>query len=262
MLTLLRKIRRSMVEKGSTRKYLLYAIGEIALVVIGILIALQINNWNNKRIQKINEINSLQLLEDNLKEQREQAVFSRRLSKDRLVLGIEILDFLDESNVFHDSLSQDFRIITKESTSNYTVSSAYESIKEIKLSNDTLAEKIHELYEVLLPRIDSRTIISENITEFFESYVLQHFDLVELSRSHTFGDIDYKDKVSQYIEKQWFRSHFGLRPKNYQFLRNDPEFRNLLKYSFEMRTGQIISLERVISAIDEISIIQESELNL
>ena len=34
---------------GTIRKYLIYAIGEIALVVIGILIALQINNWNESR---------------------------------------------------------------------------------------------------------------------------------------------------------------------------------------------------------------------
>jgi hypothetical protein len=49
MLTFLRKIRRSLIDSGSARKYLLYAIGEIALVVIGILIALQINNWNEAR---------------------------------------------------------------------------------------------------------------------------------------------------------------------------------------------------------------------
>lgn len=49
MFTFLRKIRRSFIDSGSTSKYLLYAIGEIALVVIGILIALQINNWNEGR---------------------------------------------------------------------------------------------------------------------------------------------------------------------------------------------------------------------
>ncbi len=49
MLTFLRRIRKSLINSGSTRKYLLYAIGEIALVVIGILIALQINNWNEER---------------------------------------------------------------------------------------------------------------------------------------------------------------------------------------------------------------------
>ena len=46
MLTFLRKIRKSLIDSGSSRRYLFYAIGEIALVVIGILIALQINNWN------------------------------------------------------------------------------------------------------------------------------------------------------------------------------------------------------------------------
>jgi hypothetical protein len=49
MLTFLRKIRKSLINSGSARRYFLYAIGEIALVVIGILIALQINNWNEDR---------------------------------------------------------------------------------------------------------------------------------------------------------------------------------------------------------------------
>lgn len=49
MITFLRKIRKSLIVSGNTRKYALYASGEIALVVIGILIALQINNWNEKR---------------------------------------------------------------------------------------------------------------------------------------------------------------------------------------------------------------------
>lgn len=48
MLTFLRKIRRSLIDSGSAGKYLIYAVGEIALVMIGILIALQINNWNQK----------------------------------------------------------------------------------------------------------------------------------------------------------------------------------------------------------------------
>ena len=52
MLTFLRKIRKSLIEPGSSRRYLLYANGEIALVVIGILIALQINNWNQNRVNR------------------------------------------------------------------------------------------------------------------------------------------------------------------------------------------------------------------
>jgi len=55
MITLLRKIRKRLISQGNFSSYLLYAIGEIALVVIGILIALQINNWNEARKNKIAE---------------------------------------------------------------------------------------------------------------------------------------------------------------------------------------------------------------
>ncbi len=49
MIQFFRRIRRSLLSEGKTAKYLKYAIGEILLVVIGILIALSINNWNEKR---------------------------------------------------------------------------------------------------------------------------------------------------------------------------------------------------------------------
>ena len=49
MLAFFHKIRKSLIEAGSTRKYILYAIGEILLVMIGILLALQVNNWNEER---------------------------------------------------------------------------------------------------------------------------------------------------------------------------------------------------------------------
>ncbi len=65
MLTLLRKIRRSLINSGKARSYLLYAIGEITLVVIGILIALQINNWNeDRKIDKVRNDYIQNMLED------------------------------------------------------------------------------------------------------------------------------------------------------------------------------------------------------
>ncbi|OIP46725.1 MAG: hypothetical protein COZ16_00915 [Flavobacteriaceae bacterium CG_4_10_14_3_um_filter_31_253] len=53
MIKFFRKIRQKLIEQQKVRSYFLYAIGEIILVVIGILIALQINNWNE--IRKLNK---------------------------------------------------------------------------------------------------------------------------------------------------------------------------------------------------------------
>jgi len=55
MIKFLRKIRQNLLMENKTTKYLKYAIGEILLVVIGILIALQINNWNEERKDRIRE---------------------------------------------------------------------------------------------------------------------------------------------------------------------------------------------------------------
>jgi hypothetical protein len=52
MLRLLHKIRREHLANNALGKYLWYAVGEILLVVVGILIALQINNWNEERIEQ------------------------------------------------------------------------------------------------------------------------------------------------------------------------------------------------------------------
>jgi len=55
MIKFFRKFRQNLISEGNTGKYLKYALGEIVLVVIGILIALQINNWNEQRKTDIKE---------------------------------------------------------------------------------------------------------------------------------------------------------------------------------------------------------------
>lgn len=66
MIKFYKKIRYNLLSDGKTRKYLKYAIGEIILVVIGILIALQVNNWNENYKSKKKEILYLTRLTTNL----------------------------------------------------------------------------------------------------------------------------------------------------------------------------------------------------
>ena len=73
MIKFFRKIRQNLLSEGKTGKYLKYAIGEIALVVIGILIALSINNWN-----------------ENSKNRKLETSYLMRISKD---LDNDLLDY-------------------------------------------------------------------------------------------------------------------------------------------------------------------------
>ncbi len=66
MINFFRKIRQKLLKENKLGKYLVYALGEIILVVIGILIALQINNWNEQRKLQREEIKLLQIFKNSL----------------------------------------------------------------------------------------------------------------------------------------------------------------------------------------------------
>ena len=70
MIKFFRKIRYDLMEINKTGKYLKYAIGEIVLVVIGILIALSINNWNESRKQEQNLKIVYHLINNDLKKEK------------------------------------------------------------------------------------------------------------------------------------------------------------------------------------------------
>jgi hypothetical protein len=72
------------MEKNKTGKYLKYAIGEIVLVVIGILIALQINNWNENRKAHAQEQEYYQLLSEEIKQDKEQILKLKASNKIRI----------------------------------------------------------------------------------------------------------------------------------------------------------------------------------
>lgn len=85
MIKFFRKIRQKLLTENKFRKYLLYAIGEIVLVVMGILIALQINNWNEDRKERIVEKKIYENLLSDIKEDiiiiKERIALSKREKK-------------------------------------------------------------------------------------------------------------------------------------------------------------------------------------
>jgi hypothetical protein len=68
MVKFFRKIRQQLLSENKFTKYLMYAVGEIVLVVIGILIALSINHWNDQRKNSAFEQDILLLIDKNLQQ--------------------------------------------------------------------------------------------------------------------------------------------------------------------------------------------------
>ncbi|HDO27070.1 MAG TPA: hypothetical protein ENH02_03035 [Bacteroidetes bacterium] len=66
MILFIRKIRQRLLAENKFTKYLIYVIGEIVLIVIGILIALSIDNWNSKQISHGTEFAILKEMRRNL----------------------------------------------------------------------------------------------------------------------------------------------------------------------------------------------------
>jgi len=67
MIKFFRKIRYNLMEQNKTGKYLKYALGEILLVMIGILLALQVNNWNEERKKSLKENYYLNSIKSSIK---------------------------------------------------------------------------------------------------------------------------------------------------------------------------------------------------
>lgn len=96
MIKFFRHIRKRLLSENKFSKYLLYAIGEIILVVIGILIALQINNWNEER--NLNKQESLYV--DRLLLENQQDLFTFTKSIEDLKKGNQTIK--DLANALND----------------------------------------------------------------------------------------------------------------------------------------------------------------
>ena len=102
MIKFFRKIRQQLLIQNKFSKYLLYAIGEIVLVVIGILIALSINNWNQEIKTKKQEIKILAELKNDLKTNLNEIIETYNTSKSRQLSTVLILDYFENNRTIDD----------------------------------------------------------------------------------------------------------------------------------------------------------------
>ncbi|OZV70547.1 DUF6090 family protein [Winogradskyella aurantia] len=137
------------MKKNKTGKYLKYALGEIVLVMIGILLALQINNWNNDRIERKLESNILNEILVNLKKDVINLNSKIKFNQEKFKLNRDVLIHLEQKTPLTDSLRFSYnKLIGRGTFEPITV--AYENLKSKGIdiiNNDSLRIAISELYD-------------------------------------------------------------------------------------------------------------------
>jgi len=104
MIKFFRRIRQQLVKENKTTKYLLYAIGEIILVVIGILIALQINTWNQNRINANEELEILNSLKAGLKKDQADILYNKKYFAESIIAANKVIEALENDLRYNDSI--------------------------------------------------------------------------------------------------------------------------------------------------------------
>jgi hypothetical protein len=150
MIKFFRKIRQNLLMENKTGTYFKYAIGEIVLVVIGILIALSINNWNETNKNEREQIVFLNNLKNDLKNDLIQLDQILKLQKEKLSTVNELKDQLLSIKDF-EKIEQLFVKLTSDNdtyfpnTGSYTTSVS--SGKMASLNPSSLRIAITNLYE-------------------------------------------------------------------------------------------------------------------
>ncbi|WP_400076934.1 DUF6090 family protein [Winogradskyella sp. R77965] len=134
MIKFFRKIRQSLLSENKFSKYLIYAIGEIILVFIGIAMALQFNNWNEGKKAKEKERQVLTEIISDLEFTLidiDRVLNTRTNNLKRTISSTEtIIKVLKTDQPYHDSLAQDFRATNAYDQINFKTS-GYQSLVSI-----------------------------------------------------------------------------------------------------------------------------------
>lgn len=239
MLSFFRRIRKGLYGSGQARKYFIYAIGEIALVVVGILIALQINNWNEQRKLKQLGRELLYKTQSDLIESKQELENDIESNLQTIEWYKMIIDYIEEKRPYTDSLHEAISYITSWE-SPFLTFTTYETLKAkgIELiQNDSIEIKLVQLYERgfahLINDYDrAEWNLSTSVTLPFASRNLS-YDLLNRQRA-----------AANDSEK----------------LKNSDEFNNILRMLIRMRKRGITYSTELVEKIEEIlQLIRESQ---
>lgn len=204
MIKFFRKIRQRLLTENKTSKYLLYAIGEIILVVVGILIALQINNWNENQKLKGEEIKLIK----NFKSSIETDTI--RLNKDIKTFSYverdinSILIHMEKDLQYHDSIPFINSTAIWWPKIGQEIYSTLTSTDLNNISNDTLKKEITTYYTWAIGPFDTAV---KRYADYVEDGVKTKFS----SRFSSFGFTPGEEKTV-------------MRPIDYEVLKKDKEY--------------------------------------
>ncbi|MBK7873740.1 MAG: hypothetical protein IPJ74_25315 [Saprospiraceae bacterium] len=229
MLRFFRNIRRRLRSSGKVKNYLLYAIGEILLVVIGILIALQINNWNGNRQLKTKIDSTLLDIREDLVQDTAALKQCLVIRKQDLEAQKKVIKVLREKQPLTDQVYHDLsRVMLKRTI--YLVRDGFDLLKEIGLSNlddKTLRNSLVKYYG--RNQVDIGTEIADDDFEFREAwlpYVREKF-------------------------KEWDFDKVAIPIDDAEIL-NDPSLLTSLKMNLNNLNGTIEALETATSSAEKL----------
>jgi hypothetical protein len=238
MLRFFRKIRKKHLTSGKTFSYLKYAVGEIVLVVVGILIALQINNWSEARKRANSEQQILSSIKSSLV--NDTLVFAGAARNARR--SNKAIKLLLTRPALHDSLTNTF-VAALSATAIQSNTSAFEQLKSLGfeiVKNDSLRDRLVKHYDYNLERgiLRNRHNLINFSEEIFYPFYRKHI-------SFSVSDTSFSD--------------FKYLPTDYENLMDNPEFTSLLleKWIYNTQTSEeIIALlnrqsHELIEAIDK-----------
>lgn len=211
MIKFFRKIRLDLLEKNKTGKYLKYAIGEIVLVVIGILIALSINNWNQNRLKGKKEIQILKSFEtqfqNDISQLNESLKFYEAASKSIDI----IINQLENKIPYNDSMKKHFFLSTRFYGDSDLDNNVFESLKSLGvdlISNTDIRNRIVQLYED-----DDEWIVNFEI--LYRDFLFNASQNIFNTRFEDYWGGDYKDLTY---------SDGAMIPLDFKSLQTDQEY--------------------------------------